>query len=57
MDLCWEEEKLRWYDPASLQYLLTFDETEEARVSAERELDAAEERVRELEAEIRRLRD
>ena len=57
MDLCWEEEKLRWYDPASLQYLLTFDETEEARVSAERELDAAEERVRELEDEIRRLRD
>jgi Uma2 family endonuclease len=50
LDLCWEEGQLRWYDPASLRYVLTFDETEEARI-------AAEARVRELEAEIRRLRD
>ncbi len=56
LDLCWEEEKLRWYDPAVLQYLLTFDETEEARIAAVRKRDAARQRVRELEAEIRRLR-
>ena len=56
LDLCWEEDQLRWYDPAVLQYLLTFDETEEARIAAVRKRDAARQRVRELEAEIRRLR-
>ena len=49
LDVCWEDGQLRWYDPAAQRYLLTFDETEDARV-------AAEERVRELEAEVRRLR-
>ena len=49
LDLCWEAGQLRWYDPATGAYLLTFDEEAEARL-------AAEERVRELEAEIRRLR-
>lgn len=41
LDLCWENEQLRWYDPSARRYLMTFDE--------------AEERIRELEAEIRRL--
>ena len=50
LDLCWEEGQLRWYDPVAQGYLLTFDETEDARL-------AAEQRVRELEAELRRLRD
>ena len=49
LDLCWEEGQLRWYDPATGRYLPTFDEEAEARL-------AAEARVRELEAEIRRLR-
>ena len=49
LDVCWEEGQLRWYDPAAERYLLTFDEEAEARA-------AAEERVRELEAEVRRLR-
>ncbi len=49
LDVCWEDGQLRWYDPVAGRYLLTFDETENARV-------AAEERVRELEAEVRRLR-
>ena len=49
LDICWEDEQLRWYDPATGAYLLTFDEEAEARL-------AAEERVRELEAEIRLLR-
>ena len=49
LDLCWEAGQLRWYDPATGAYLLTFDEEAEARL-------AAEERVQELEAEIRRLR-
>ena len=49
LDICWEDGQLRWYDPAEGRYLLTFDEEAEARV-------AAEERVRDLEAEVRRLR-
>ena len=48
LDVCWENGHLRWYDPAARRYLRTFDEEAEERV-------AAEERVRELEAEIRRL--
>ena len=49
LDICWEDGQLRWYDPVAQRYLPTFDETEDARI-------AAEERVRELEAEVRRLR-
>ena len=49
LDVCWEDSQLRWYDPAERRYLLTFDEESDARI-------AAEERVRELEAEIRHLR-
>ena len=49
MDICWEQSQLRWYDPVGERYLSTFDEEVEARVSAEQ-------RVRELESEIRRLR-
>ena len=70
MDLCWEDEQLRWYDPATGAYLLTFDEEAGAHIAARNERDAAqserdaerrarlaaEERARELEAEIRRLR-
>ena len=41
LDLCWEDGQLRWYDPASGCYLLTYD--------------AALERVRELEDQVRRL--
>ena len=50
LDLCWEEGQLRWYDPATGRYLPTFDEEAEARL-------AAEARVRELEAELERLRN
>ena len=48
LDICWEYSQLRWYDPAAQRYLPTFDEEADARI-------AAETRVRELEAEIRRL--
>ena len=70
LDLCWEEEHLRWYDPVARRYLQTFDEEAEDRIAAEGERDAArseldaerrarldlEERLRELESENRRLR-
>ena len=48
LDICWEDTQLRWYDPVAQRYLLTFDETDDAR-------QAAEQRVRELEAEVRHL--
>ena len=38
---------MRWYDPATQQHLRTFVEEREGRM-------AAEERVRELEEELRR---
>ena len=47
LDLCWEDGRLRWRDPAAQPCPLTFDETDEAR-------SAAEARVRELEAELER---
>ena len=48
LDLCWEDGQLRWYDPASGRYLLTYDEEAEGRLQAL-------ERVRELEDQVRRL--
>ena len=55
LDLCWESGQLRWYHPATGSYLLTYDEVAEGRLAVERERDAALERVRELEAQVRRL--
>ena len=50
LDVCWEYGELRWYDPVAHRYLPTFDDEAEARI-------AAEARIRELEAEIARLRN
>ena len=69
LDVCWEDGLLRWWDPAAQRYLDTHDEEAEARIaerqgriSAETRADIerqarllAETRVRELEAELRRL--
>ena len=58
LDLCWESGQLRWYDPTNDRYLLTYDEVAEVaegRLAAERERDAALERVRELEDQVRHL--
>ena len=71
LDLCWEDGRLRWYDPAARRYLDTYDEAVDgwmaeqgARILAEAELDTerAARRAAELEAErlqevIRRLRE
>ena len=70
LDLCWENGRLRWWDPAAQGYLPTFEEERaariveaEARVNAEARADseheartAAEARVQELEAELERHR-
>ncbi len=50
LDVCWEFGELRWFDPVAGRYLPTFDEADDARI-------AAEARVRELEAEVERLRE
>ncbi len=49
LDLCWVEGHLRYYDLATGTYLMTQQEEHDAR-------QAAEARVAELEAELRRLR-
>ena len=63
LDLCWENGKLRWWDPTTHRYLPTFDEESDARIAeaearanAEARADSAEARVRELEAELENLR-
>ena len=49
LDLCWENNYLRWWDPATRRYLATHNEDADARI-------AAEARIQELEAELRRYR-
>ena len=50
LTLCWVEGRLRFYDPVSGEYLLTYSESE-----AERQ--AAKERAAAAELEVRRLRE
>ena len=68
LDLCWEHGQLRWYDPLSERYLMTYAEErqarmaeqearlaeQEARATAESRAETAEARVRELEEELKR---
>ena len=49
LDFCWEEGRLRWWDPAEERYLETHDEEAEARIAAEAQSDA--ERVARVAAE------
>jgi hypothetical protein len=71
LDLCWENGRLRFYDPAAGQYLRNLAEAEAARADAvtrgnsaearaaeaEARRDAAKARAAEAEAELRRLRE
>ena len=64
LDLCWEEDLLRFYDPTAGRYLRTFYDADNDRITAENELTRPVMKgtrngrpgLRELEAEIRRLR-
>ena len=56
LELCWQEGRLRWYDPAEQRYLPTIDEMDDERIAEQQARLVAEERIRELEAENRRLR-
>ncbi len=54
LDLCWEEGRLRFWDPVGRRYLTTGMEERAARRAAETARDAAEAMVRQLEEELRR---
>lgn len=56
LDLCWEYGQLRWYDPAQERYLPTYEEIMESGNAGQYALQQADARIRELEAENRRLR-
>ena len=64
LQLRWERGQLGWYDPATGRHILTYDDQRdradserEARMQQQARADSAEARSRELEAELRRLRD
>ena len=57
LTLCWEEGQLRWWDPATLQYLATHDEEAEGRVAERDARIAAEDAQMEAEARVRELED
>ena len=54
LDICWENGQLRWYDQVTQRYLLTHDEEAEGRIAERVARIAAEERIRQLEQELRR---
>ena len=63
LDLCWDDGRLRYYDPAADRWLLNqmeeqvARESAEARVNAERTArESAEAQLAAMEAELRRLR-
>ena len=57
LHLCWENGRLRFWDPETGAYLNDYDDAEDARLAAEARADAAEARADAAEAELRRLRE
>ena len=55
--VCWDHGKLRWYDPAAGQHLMTFAEEREGRIAEREGREAAEARVRELEEELKKRQE
>ena len=56
LDLCWENDYLRFWDPAARRYLETHNEEADARIAERNARLAAEARACELEEELRRYR-
>ena len=48
----WDNGHLRWYNPETNEEVPTFEQERQARIRAENRADGAEERVRELEAQL-----
>ena len=64
LNIRWERGRLGWYDPATGQHILTYEDQraranseQQARLQEQEARRQAEARVRELEAELQRLRD
>ena len=56
LDLWWDDGDLRFWDPVAGHWLLSHEEERTGRLEAEARAEAADTRVAELEAELRRLR-
>ena len=56
LDLWWADGELRFWDPVADRWLLSQEGERDGRLVAEARAEAAESRVAELEAELRRLR-
>ena len=56
VNLCWRAGEFRWQDPATGEYLRTWDEIRRDEIEAQARAAEAEERAARLEAELRRLR-
>ena len=56
LDLCWNEGRLRFYDPVTRSWLPNMAETNARANSAEARAEYAEARMADMEAELRRLR-
>ena len=54
LNLRWEKGQLSWHDPSTGEYVPTFETERAARLRAEAARIRAEERVRQLEAQLRR---
>ena len=52
--LRWERGQLGWYDPATGEHIVRFDDEREGRMAAKARAEASEARIRELEAELER---
>ena len=55
LDLCWQQGRLRFYDPVRLEYLLDEQETADLAATETRRRIAAEAEVQRLRDELRRL--
>lgn len=56
VDLRWTNGQLHWHDPATGEHIATFLSERQARIQAEVRAQLAENRARELESQLRRLR-
>ena len=57
LDLCWDNGALRYYDPVAGEYLRSLRESEVDRMAERLARQAAEERIRQLEEQLRRALD
>ena len=57
LDLVWDDRRLRFYDPATNEWLKSFDEERAARETAEARAESAEAEIQRLREQLRRLQE